>query len=340
MALVFAVLVPARSPADAEPVMISVADGQMASHLFEVRLNRPVSWTNSPRLRLHVSHSLLERLPGEGDPIPPTEISAGFQWADPIRGASGRTVPAPRTGTLLLFSLESFQIHPVKPILRVRPVLEWVEGGVTNQTVAPREVYLGNPVAAIGETGLLVVLIAFVIGLISYHRTADLVLKPTRTYRWLAALCNPDGTLSLWRTQLAAWTVAIGWMVLLFGALRLEVPEVPESLVALMGMSLLTGGFSAHKQSNDDGESEDREPVRPGFLPTRIGDLLTAFNVQTGRVELSIAKAQMVIWTLIALVLFVGKSLVDGALWPVPWQLVALMGLSQAGYVAPKYAEK
>lgn len=34
---------------------------------------------------------------------------------------------------------------------------------------------------------------------------------------------------------------------------------------------------------------------------------------------------------------FVTKSLLDGALWPVPWQLVALMGMSQAGYVAPKF---
>ena len=48
------------------------------------------------------------------------------------------------------------------------------------------------------------------------------------------------------------------------------------------------------------------------------------------------AKAQMIFWTVLTLVVFVAKSVTDGTLWPVPWQMVALMGMSQAGYVAPK----
>jgi hypothetical protein len=50
----------------------------------------------------------------------------------------------------------------------------------------------------------------------------------------------------------------------------------------------------------------------------------------------SLARAQMVFWTGLLLVLFIAKSLLDGAIWAVPWQMVALMGISQAGYLSPK----
>jgi hypothetical protein len=58
-----------------------------------------------------------------------------------------------------------------------------------------------------------------------------------------------------------------------------------------------------------------------------------------GRVEgqLSLAKAQMVLWTIVMVVLFVVKSLLLGALWEVPWQMVALTGFSQGGYIGDKF---
>jgi hypothetical protein len=54
--------------------------------------------------------------------------------------------------------------------------------------------------------------------------------------------------------------------------------------------------------------------------------------------ELSLAKAQMLFWTVLLLLLFITKSILDGEIWEVPWGLVALMGFSQAGYLAPKLA--
>ncbi len=55
--------------------------------------------------------------------------------------------------------------------------------------------------------------------------------------------------------------------------------------------------------------------------------------------EISIAKAQMVFWTGLMLVLFLTKSTIDGVLWEVPWQIVTLMGMSQAGYLGPKFVK-
>jgi len=57
---------------------------------------------------------------------------------------------------------------------------------------------------------------------------------------------------------------------------------------------------------------------------------------EEGKAILSLARAQMVFWTVLTLFLFIVKSILDGNLWAVPWELVALMGLSQVGYLAPK----
>ena len=54
--------------------------------------------------------------------------------------------------------------------------------------------------------------------------------------------------------------------------------------------------------------------------------------------HLSLAQAQMLFWTMLLIVLFVTKSILDGAIWNVPWPLVGLRGFSQAGYLAPKLA--
>jgi hypothetical protein len=66
-----------------------------------------------------------------------------------------------------------------------------------------------------------------------------------------------------------------------------------------------------------------------------FADLIRVFPAGTAP-ELSLAKAQMLFWTVLLLVLFMAKSILDGAIWEVTWALVALMGFSQAGYLAPK----
>jgi len=51
---------------------------------------------------------------------------------------------------------------------------------------------------------------------------------------------------------------------------------------------------------------------------------------------LSLAKAQMMLWTIHLLTLFISKSILDGVIWDIPWAMVSLMGFSQVGYLAPK----
>jgi hypothetical protein len=44
----------------------------------------------------------------------------------------------------------------------------------------------------------------------------------------------------------------------------------------------------------------------------------------------------MFFWTVLMVTLFLIKSILNGVVWEVPWQMVTLMGISQAGYLAPK----
>jgi hypothetical protein len=85
------------------------------------------------------------------------------------------------------------------------------------------------------------VILAIVWLILSWSRKKSAMITTFVPRPMLLLITGPDGYLSLWRTQLTIWTLAVGSLVLLFGMLQLNVPEIPETLVALMGMSLLTG---------------------------------------------------------------------------------------------------
>jgi hypothetical protein len=163
------------------------------------------------------------------------------------------------------------------------------------------------------------------------------VLVLSRPSHPLLFLTGVDGHLSLAQTQVASWTIVVGSVVLGYGLVRLAIPDIPSSLIVLMGASLATGGVAYFQ----DAQQQHRAAVA-GVAPVqrtwRWGDLVRIFP--SGQApELSLAKAQMLFWTLLLIVLFVSKSILDGGIWEVPWPLVALMGFSQAGYLAPKLVQ-
>ncbi|NJL58469.1 MAG: hypothetical protein HC887_01250 [Desulfobacteraceae bacterium] len=67
----------------------------------------------------------------------------------------------------------------------------------------------------------------------------------------------------------------------------------------------------------------------------RLADLICENDVDTDITRTSLPKAQMLFWTVLMLYLFVVKSIADGELWKVPWEMVAMMGMSQAAYLSP-----
>jgi hypothetical protein len=211
-----------------------------------------------------------------------------------------------------------------KAMLRVRPVVYWKEGDISRIAVGESEVNIGNIVAALCWTTSIVGFAVLVI----------IVLSRRGGGYPLLLLTGVDGHLSLAQTQIACWTVVVGGVVLGYGMIKLDIPSVPPSLIVLMGASLATGGIAFFQDAQ-----KQQTAVNAGVVPVQRvlawGDLVRVFPAGQAS-ELSLAKAQMLFWTLLLIVLFVAKSILDGAIWEVPWALVALMGFSQAGYLAPK----
>ena len=295
-------------------------DGQLKSHSIRVYVTRDILPDQSPRLRLLRSHSVTKKAVDETTVEEPGVVAPGQEWIESVEGQQVR-----RSGTLLLFDISNRNFG-YKAMLRVMPVLYWTEGGIGRIAVGEREVNVGNIVAALCWTALIAGLALLLVISLSWQMGGNPLLL----------LTGVDGHLSLAQTQIACWTVAVGGVVLGYGLIRLEIPNVPESVLVLMGTSLATGGLAFFQDAQ-----KQQAAVKAGVGPARrklaLGDLVRVFPPGQAP-ELSLAKAQMLFWTILLLVLFVSKSILDGAIWEVPWALVALMGFSQVGYLAPKLA--
>lgn len=329
-----------------EAAQLYVPDGQLKSHLIRVYVNRNVTEGMKPQLVLYAAHSLTSTQSWENTAISFYRISRDHRWTQRLDDQ-----PAEKRGTLLLFDLHKIKIPAYKAMVRVTPTLIWKDGEDAFSITGENEVYLASPVIAVLWSALVILLVGLLIFYMSWQITAG--TKRPLLARIFAGLANPEGSLSMWRAQLFAWTVAIGAVVFGYGLIRLEVPEIPETLVALMGLSLVTGGLGALGKPVLKGSSPSpatavaaspeqsalsETALPPNSLPMRLSDLISDFNKETQQREVSVAKTQMVFWTVLTLGIFLTKSMADGTLWPVPWQMVALMGMSQAGYVAAKFS--
>ncbi|MBI4621780.1 MAG: hypothetical protein HY736_01000 [Verrucomicrobia bacterium] len=344
------------TPPTIDPLQLVVDDGQLKSHPFQVFVTYPVTKDMQPSLYLTGMHWVT--LPGELEgALTPLRVLPR-QHRTILAGG----IPASAEGTLLVFDLSRYKIEMFKSAARYWPILEWTEPVAAGQPAAKRflaadrEIYLGNMPGAALWTAVTVGFIILILLWWSVSKKAEITKFTPRPA--LLLITGPDGYLSLWRTQLLLWTVAVGSVVFMFGLLRLHVPEIPETLVALMGMSLLTGTASAVKAKQSSPSATTATAVvgtpaappvtGPVAVPAPVvfnsgratwADLVSVWNKATGQVELSVPKAQMVFWTVIILVLFLVKSVLLGALWPVPWEMVALTGMSQAGYIGDKYVQ-
>lgn len=309
------------APVGREPtIRMYMQDGQLKSHSIRVYVTRDILPSQNPRLRLLRSHAVTKKAVDEATLEEPGLVAPSQEWVESVDGQQVR-----RSGTLLLFDISNIDFG-YKAMLRVMPVVSWAEGDIERVAVGAREVNVGNIVATMWWTALVVGLALLVVIVLSWRAGGNPLLL----------LTGVDGHLSLAQTQISCWTVAVGSVVLGYGLIKLEIPNIPPSLLALMGASLATGGIAFFQDAQ-----KQQAAIKVGVVPVQqvlaFGDLVRVFP--TGQVpELSLAKAQMLFWTVLLLALFVSKSILDGVIWEVPWALVALMGFSQAGYLAPKLA--
>jgi hypothetical protein len=356
-----------------------VEDGQLKSHPFVVFVTHPITPPMNPRLVLRSKHVITRVTRFETASLAPLNVIPGQYRTVTI---NGQTVTVP--GTLLIFDVSGHDLPWFKSAARFLPSITWHEltangePGRVDAIAAEETIYIGHMLGAVCWT--LAFLAAVLAMLIRWTALKAAAARRFPARPVLFIVTGPDGYLSLWRTQLVMWTLAVGSVVFLFGLTRLRVPEIPETLVALMGMSVLTGtvsalraGASGQSRSTVAGPSAPPSPppapvlvqpasggapapVTPAVPPTPVtvvpvaaiafnpgpanwSDLVSTFNKATQQVEVSVPKAQMVFWTVLILVLFVVKSVLLGALWPVPWEMVALTGVSQAGYIGDKLVQ-
>lgn len=337
------------------PKHLYVPDGQLLSmpvkvYVSSVNLDR----TMNPSLQLpgFKAHGRVDLNAKEWEPF---IVAPDQTWTEKVEGQS-----VERQGTLLIFDLNQFELAWYESTPRVTPVLSWqppdLKEGNPKPMLVGQPVYLGRRGAAtlwtLGIVGAVALLIAILagrteVGKIDAHGK---LLGPRKSPLYL--ISGPDGYMSLWRTQLVAWTLAVGGMVFLFGIIQLDVPRIPESLVTLMGMSVATGALSAIAgkpksagQATAKAKADAHDPDKPAHTPAlaekpRWKHLISSYDPHVHTVVLSVPKAQMVFWTGVILVLFVFKSWLSGQLWEVPWELVTLTGVSQAGYVGDKALQK
>jgi len=290
-------------------------DGQLQSHMVRVYTNKNLGDIPATQisLRLFGTHGMQNNEPVAVPPIHPIAMDNNHAWEMKVRESTIQ-----QHGTLLLFDLADYPIPDYMSAIRVRPELSWCGNDIDPikadcYAIGEREIYLANSTGAYSWAAGTLIFLILLIGLMSAN-THDKAIH---------LICDARGKISLSRTQMALWTLAIGGVVTAFGLARFEVPEIPVTLLALMGASLLTTGISYN-------QSEER--YSGAKVESRWYDLISDGSSGT----LSLARAQMVFWTVITLGIFVSKSILDGALWQVPVELVGLMGMSQLAYLAPK----
>lgn len=296
----------------AGPVELWMRDGQLFSNPVRVHVTRDLSHSAMPRLRLLAGHALLEKHADEDAAFEPIEVVPNQVWTQ--SSSDGSVVH--KSGSVLIFDLSGYPRPWFKSVVRLTPLLEWTQDGAVVKAIAARAINVGNSATA-WLTSVL-----FAAGVVVLFWLA----MGTNVFGLLLAA---DEHLSLSRVQIALWSIAVGTVVFGHGLIQLEVPAIPESIVALMGLSLATGGV-ANRPGDPASQGVSFNPS--GWSGWSFADLIFEGGVA------SISRAQMLFWTLLMVVLFLTKSVLNGVVWEVPWSMVALMGLSQGSYLAPKLA--
>ncbi|MEW6507077.1 MAG: hypothetical protein AB1432_04945 [Bacteroidota bacterium] len=330
-----------------KPVLI-MADGQLRSHPVKVFIaNANITEDMEPQLFLigiyQRTRTKFGNVLNSSHPFKPYQVASDQTMTYKLNDAT-TTVK----GTMMVFDLSEIKMPIYDAGMRLLPVVKWLsekngepddksEPAYT-KVISENEIYLGNGIGGIFYTVILIVTITLLIFSFEWVRKKR-ALDVIRTY---------DGKISLSLTQMAMWTLAVGGLVFAFGLMHLDVPEIPDSLVALMGLSIATGAvghYQSHLQKNlneklgrlrkEEEDNEDTDKSNKYF-----SGLASLINITIKNEEYpSIAKAQYLFWTITTIILFVYKSSVEGKIWPVPEELVVLMGISQGSYLARNQME-
>jgi len=432
----------AETAASQPPGQLYAPRVQLDSWPMRIFVTRDIPPETQPVLRLYYADGAYRQ--ALFCDVAPLNIARRQIW---VGGADSDGQDAQHVGTWLLFMLKPHgpaanaapvsgparhdcSVPGMKSVARVQPVLSWTEAGCNGECqifASVPHIYLGNAWKATAYA--LAVLLAF-IGL-TWLGVRLASKAPGLGYARFRSFFVVDHAFSLSLFQMGLWTCAVGFMVLyqLFAAF--DAASIPESLITLMGTSLLTAGASAvlsqnakealtrqlagmreslavtaagaaelaaaklalsrleaavRTRSMSRGLAAESDTLVAALVPVlaapvagaldpakaqaavdalqqatallqariaqlpdpdegnvslrqRLVEMLTAEGDAAEGKTLSLSRLQMLFWTVIIIIMFIAKSIIAGLLWDIPWTLVALMGVSQLGYIGGKFGQ-
>ncbi len=188
----------------------------------------------------------------------------------------------------------------------------------------------------IGGVGAFLILFIFQLLLVNIASNRAQKMDKSHKVRLMDLIVtSEDGCYSISRLQMYLWTyaVVIGFGAVFMCGYKYTVPDIPESLYMLMGVSLAATVASTAINTVRNDKSSKGEPDfwRDIFFESED--------------SVDLPRTQMFVWTIISLCVFfflLYKSLAVNnlSLPDIPNGLIILMGVSQAAYLGTKAAAK
>jgi hypothetical protein len=142
---------------------------------------------------------------------------------------------------------------------------------------------------------------------------------------------SPDGAVSVSKVQVWLWTMTIIFSYVYLFLWHGPPDKFPDSLWELMGISALSTGTARYIAVVTGKPQQPAANVQQAIAQQRWLASMLSDDGQP-----SMMRLQMFGWTLVTVFLFLMELHRHQALWDVPIQLVILMGISHAGYLADK----
>ncbi|MDQ6979533.1 MAG: hypothetical protein Q9M09_05050 [Mariprofundaceae bacterium] len=319
-------LPPCKASLDAKaPAMqFFFPDGQLTNRLLSVFVSHSViSSDPKPELLLkkyNAVDSVVDEQVFEAKLVDHHQL-----WAYQQTQADGSSMQVSAPGTLMMFDISGFKLPLIRPFIHVTPVIRWQDterGCYELISIPDGQVNLANNTGIALNTLLLISVLALLLTAIAAQAGGS----------WasiIQVLCEKNGKLSLSKVQMALWTGVILAVVYAYSLARTATPEIPETLLLLMGASYATRALVQWQ----GGSSTKDESIQAIDQPRVTPQLIHLVSDSDGC--LSLPRMQMLVWTILTIIMFITKSLLDGHMWDVPLELVALMGMSQLGYAVP-----
>jgi hypothetical protein len=153
----------------------------------------------------------------------------------------------------------------------------------------------------------------------------------------LRIVANRNGYASLSQFQILLWTVVIGAGLTYVMALSGSLIDVPDQVLAVLGISGFSALSAAYAGTRPKGDPPPQQPVETSAPKPRRTPKWSDLVVWDGTSEIDITRVQMLVFTVLAAAFVVIKMVDEDAIPVIPDGIVLLMGLTNGVYVGGKF---